>query len=421
LRRRGRFVEKPHLPLTEEFHVNEVVVPLADVLNEMEGLIHYYIRLAHPSLALFVACWIANTYAFETFRYCGYLGIRSATPQCGKTRLLRLIAVLSNGNPKVMTCPTAAVLFRCGRNVLLIDEVDRLRNQDKDSYGAILSILNSGFEKGSEIERNERVSKSNGGAVSDTYQLRSYPIYGPKAFAGIEELADTLADRTFFVQMVRSHIRMPRLNMKKTEARFEAIRTRLSQWFKSNMKSITDQYDALPDEVPELKAYDDRFQDVLEPLYVIGKVADDERGNGKTSVVTRFLDAVAVVAGRRMRSERERALVALLRYVNARQGQSDDVFIHTETLLAKCMEAVELSGIKTGAALADFLGNFGLSPTRDRTGDRRGYMFRRDWVEGLMKSYGDRPDTPLQSVNVSEAGSYSGDSPSSQVSDDQTL
>src|SRR5829696_7952974 len=98
---------------------------LGHAIEMMESLINHYTQLAHPSHGLLIACWIANTYAYEEFRYCGYLALRSATPQCGKTRLLRLIAALSNGNPRVMTCPTAAVLFRCGRKVLLIDEVDR--------------------------------------------------------------------------------------------------------------------------------------------------------------------------------------------------------------------------------------------------------------------------------------------------------
>jgi hypothetical protein len=399
--------------------VTEGVAQLGDLIDEMEHLINYYACLAHPSLGLFIACWIANTYCFEQFRYCGYMGIRSATPQCGKTRLLRLIGALSNGKPSVMTCPTAAVLFRCGRKVLLIDEVERLRNQDRDTFGLILAVLNSGFEQGSEIERNERVSKSNGGNVSDTYQLRSYPIYGPKAFAGIEGLADTLADRTFFVQMIRSAVRMPRLNMKYEESRFEAIRTSLSRWFEQNEKVLTDVYRLLPNELPELRGYDDRFQDISEPLYVLAKVADEERGSEKYLILPRLLQSLTVFAGRRMRSERERSIVALLEYVNSTMGQSELVFINTGALLAHCREVVELSGITSGAALADFLGNFGVSPIQNSAGDRRGYRFRRDWVDGLMRAYSERqskalahPNTPLQGVNVSEIGSSNDLAPS---------
>jgi hypothetical protein len=348
--------------------------------------------------------------------------LRSATPQCGKTRLLRLIAALSNGNPKVMTCPTAAVLFRCGRKVLVIDEVDRLRNQDKDSFGAILSVLNSGFEKGGEIERNERVSKSEGKAVSDGYELRSYSVYGPKAFAGIERLADTLADRTFSIQMSRTPTRMPRLNMRLMEAIFDDLRANLTAWFNDNNINIQKAYQELPDVVPQLSSYDDRFQDISEPLYVLATVADAERGH--KAILPRLFEGLAVVSERRMRSERERAVVALLQYVDCEMKQSEQMFIQTQTLLDHCRQVFDLAWITSGAALADFLSNFELSPARNSTGDRRGYTFTRDWVDRLLHSYSGRqiqapvlPITPMQSVNVSEIGSYSSGSPCPQVSE----
>src|SRR5206468_1920072 len=138
-------------------------------------------------LAMLIALWIANTYAFERFHYAGYLAIRSATPQCGKTRLLELISMLAKGTPSITTMPTAAVLFRSTQRVMLFDEVDKLRNSDRETYGDVMAVLNCGFQRGALVQRVDRGKAS--------FPVVSFSVYGPKAFAGIENLTDTLADR----------------------------------------------------------------------------------------------------------------------------------------------------------------------------------------------------------------------------------
>src|SRR5439155_15515571 len=110
--------------------------------------------------------------------------LRSLMPQCGKTRLLDLIAALCKGHPPVTSSPTAATILRNKRTVHLIDEVDRLRNADKETYGQLMSILNVGYRSGGTVERTER--------KKDQFEVAEYPVYGPKALAGIENLADTL-------------------------------------------------------------------------------------------------------------------------------------------------------------------------------------------------------------------------------------
>jgi hypothetical protein len=138
--------KKPHLsPATDEKRF-QGPVRIGDEIDRVAKIIEKYCELPQSSYALLIACWIVNTYTYRYFRYCGYLALRSATPRCGKSRLLRLIGWLSKGQPKCMTFPTAAVLFRCaGSEVLLLDEVDTLRNQD-DMQAAVIQILNLGFE-----------------------------------------------------------------------------------------------------------------------------------------------------------------------------------------------------------------------------------------------------------------------------------
>ena len=132
-------------------------VRLGDLLREIEELILRYIALPQSKLATLIAVWIASTYLYIQFEYFGYMALRSATPACGKSKLLCLIAGLSKGNSPVLTMPTASVLFRTLRKVLILDEVDHLRNQNKEAFGDVIAILNSGFERSRSEER--RVGK----------------------------------------------------------------------------------------------------------------------------------------------------------------------------------------------------------------------------------------------------------------------
>jgi hypothetical protein len=82
--------------------------------------------------------------------------------------------------------PTAATLYRTKHAVLLLDEVDHLKQQDNEVYGAVIAILNAGFEQDGTVPRTER--------RGDSWEVVEYSVYGPKVFAGIEKLPDTLVE-----------------------------------------------------------------------------------------------------------------------------------------------------------------------------------------------------------------------------------
>ncbi|HHZ83037.1 MAG TPA: DUF3631 domain-containing protein, partial [Nitrospirales bacterium] len=245
---------------------------LASLIHAIKATITQYVVLRTASLAMLLAVWIVGTYAFQHFYYFGYLALRSATPRCGKTRLLKLIAMFALGGPPITTAPTAAVLFRTTRKVLILDEVDRLRNMDKDAFGDVMAILNSGFEQDGMVERVEK--------TRDGFVVKSHSVYGPKAFAGLERLADTITDRSFPVQMERTPKRMPRLNVRRLKHNAEQLRENVQAWADNHAAEIQKTYGLLPDEVDHLAKFDDRFQDISEPLLVIASLADAERPDG---------------------------------------------------------------------------------------------------------------------------------------------
>lgn len=362
-------------------------VRLASVLDEIEALIRQHIQLPAEALTILIAVWIAGTYAYQRFDYFGYLALRSATPRCGKTKLLRSLAMLVKGQPPITTQPSAAVLFRTNRDVLLLDEVDKLRNSDRDTYGEVIAVLNAGFEKGAIVER---VSKTKG----DGFEVKAFPVFSPKALAGIESLADTLADRAFQIQMRRTSHKMPRMNPRRLKAQAQRIRDSLETWAGQHSEEIEAAYDNLPDELPALAAFDDRFQDIAEPLVVLASLADAERpeapseqANGQKvpTVFGRLMDGLKAAAGRREPSRRERELLAFLDMIEAKLIGTTGMFIGSEDLVQACQKHEGLIGIDTTTKLAGFLKHFELYPKSN--GKQRGYSLTTTWIEEWRSRY----------------------------------
>ncbi len=395
------------------------MICLGDLLDQIAELILFYTHLPHSTLAILIACWIANTYTYKAFPYCGYLTFRSATPRCGKSKLLRLIGLLSKNHPKPMTIPTAAVIFRSESKILLLDEVDNLRNRDKDLYGMILAVLNSGFEQGNTIARTEK--------VKGNFVVKDFDIYGPKALAGIESLADTLADRAFMIQMERAAQRMPRLHIWKIENDVKHLREQLSIWADQHTDALKTTYEQLPAELPDLAMYDDRFQDIAEPLVVLAKLADAERPDGR-QVLPQLLESLYVVAKERVPSSRERGLLEFLDICDEHLGSDKtEVFVPSAELTVYCEGKDNLNWIDSPKKLAGFLKHFNLTPRQSPDGQCRGYLIQRSWVEKWKESYQDVGETtprniqgaipPPQRVEVSETSSSYGDEALLEVSD----
>ncbi|MCZ6801702.1 MAG: DUF3631 domain-containing protein [Nitrospirae bacterium] len=359
---------------------------LADLLEEISDLINKYVKLPHPSLGILLACWVALTYCYQNFQYCGYVALQSATRRCGKSRLIKLMRFLVNGTPPISTIPTPANLYRSPHKVILLDEVDKLRNCDKDKYGEVVAVLNLGFEKGGTIQRLERRPDGN-------FVQKDFDVYGPKLLAGIEGLADTLADRSFFIRMARSPQRPPRINTRRLEATFDTIRQSLEQWLIQHDTTIEQVYDELPDEVPELAKFDDRFQDIAEPLMVLASLADAELAapNGDNplnpTIKSRLLSAFAETAKQRTPSGQEEAFLAFLSLGKRLLNGRDQLFLPSAEMVIACEQIEELDWINHSKKLATFLRPFDLSPQHDPTGSYRGYILTEEWVQEWTSRY----------------------------------
>ena len=66
-------------------------------------------------------------------------------------------------------------------------------------------------------------------ADGKTWKVVEFPVYGPKGFAGLERLADTVNYRCLHIELNRVTQRMPRITAQTSE-QFTEIRERLDQW-----------------------------------------------------------------------------------------------------------------------------------------------------------------------------------------------
>src|SRR5205814_1680255 len=125
------------------------------------------------------------------------LAIQARTPGSGKTTVLEAVGALVP-RPRVSSSLTASTVLRVVGHVrptLLIDEADRvLHDQNSD----LLAILNAGDRRTSAwVERS--VPTPNG-----DWKVQRFSVWGPVAFAGIDELPPPQQDRSIVIQMQKA-------------------------------------------------------------------------------------------------------------------------------------------------------------------------------------------------------------------------
>ena len=350
---------------------------LSGLIEEIEQTILQFVELESSEIATLLALWIVQSYRLEAFAFCGFLSMQSASPRCGKSRLLEILGCFTEEPTPLRTMPSPAVLYRSESLVIFLDEVDGLRNQDKEKYGEVIALLNVAFKRGGIVERCNK----------QTLKVERFSAYRAFAFAGLNSLSDTLADRCFPIRLKRASRKMKRLNVVKLENDFQGIRNKLSQWWIRYEADVKQAYEALPDETRQLRDLhlDDRMQDISEPLLVLAVCADAEMGEGQP-VTEKFLRGIKTIAGRREASPVEDSLKAFLDIGEARLGGNEHIFIPTHELIDLCREVDPLEWIDTPRRLSGFLKKFDLYP-KNQGGKIRGYSLTLEWVQEWRGRY----------------------------------
>ncbi|MDA1190498.1 MAG: DUF3631 domain-containing protein [Candidatus Poribacteria bacterium] len=221
----------------------------AELLNDIAATLTRFLVMP-PGAVDTLALWVLHTYVFDAFDVTPYVTVTSPTRECGKTTLLEVLAAISRRSVQVADF-TVPVLFRLIEDQtpsLFVDEASFVSLKDD-----LLPLLNSGYRKTGMAFRNV--------PVGDSFEIRGFAVYCPKAFARIGDLPDTLMSRSLAINMERAappeHWRI------RYERELEPLRRRCARWARDNVEHLSKHLPQIP---PSIKG---RRADLWEPLLSI--------------------------------------------------------------------------------------------------------------------------------------------------------
>lgn len=142
-----------------------------------------------------VALWILGTYFHQEFQTYPYLFL-NAMKGSGKTRLLKLITVLSKGG-EILTSLSEAVLFRT-TGTLGIDEFEGISRTGSEN---LRELLNSCYKKGSKVKRMKKKKTIEG----EEQVVEEFSTYRPICMANINGMENVLGDRCITLLIQKSN------------------------------------------------------------------------------------------------------------------------------------------------------------------------------------------------------------------------
>jgi len=179
----------------KEENEDTIKLVLAEVYENIKLVLRNYSDLREDYYEL-VALWIIGTYLHENFETYPYLFI-NAMKGSGKTRLLKMIAALSN-NGEVISSLKESVLFRDSKGkTLCIDEFEGIASKENQ---ALRELLNAGYKKGNKVKRMKKKRTVTG----EEYVVEEFEPYTPICMANIWGMEEVLSDRCITLILEKS-------------------------------------------------------------------------------------------------------------------------------------------------------------------------------------------------------------------------
>jgi hypothetical protein len=197
--------------------------------------------------------WTMHSYVYDVGEYSPILSVRSPERECGKSRLLDLLAKLVN-KPLLTAGVSGAALYRsveAWRPSLLIDEYDSQAGASEELAEAIRNVLNSGFQRSGASLR----------CVGANWEPKQFSTFCPKVVAAIGSLPDTAASRAITITLSR---KLPSEKVERLR-NFDGmeLRRKLVRWAADNRETLASARPKLPE------CLGDREMDIWEPLIAV--------------------------------------------------------------------------------------------------------------------------------------------------------
>ena len=161
---------------------------------------------------------------------------------------------------------TAAALVRtieAKKPTIFLDEMDAQLGGNKEYVETIRGILNEGFRQGRQVFIS---------AMATDLELKDFNAYGPKCFAGIGQLPDTVSSRCIGSKCDGSYQgeSVEPLRQRAGENRRVPIRTALEAWKERGAADLLSLIEPAP-----IAGLADRQNDIAEPLLAIAQLAGE--------------------------------------------------------------------------------------------------------------------------------------------------
>lgn len=358
-----------------------------DLINQIERLFSDHIIFKDDRIPQLLSVWVMGTYFFKVFRFYGYLWVNSPVKRCGKSLLLDILSLISfNATPRLVNPSEASVFREVDSNdaTLIIDEVESLSHGEKDQRSELISLLNSGFQRGSLASRVETRNKE--------FVVTYFNSYCPKALAGIKSIVDTIEDRSFKVPMARKakSETIKRFNLKTLDSQIEKIREDCFLWALRYVGDVSEFYVEMP-ELQGTKNLDDRMKDILEPLLSIASIIDAQAEDKTIRTVKNIVELASDMGrGREDAEALNGSIPAVVNVMKQIIDGIDERFISADELFSKFQGDEDLGFIQSKRGMAFFLSKLELYRTLPRWIEEkttRGYLVTKRWVDDLEKRY----------------------------------
>ncbi len=358
-----------------------------DLLYRIRTLFSDHIVFKDHRIPLLLAIWVLGTYMFKIFRFFAYLWINSPVKRCGKSLLLDILSFVCFSATSRLVDPSSSFLFReadCNDGTLILDEIESLGGADKDQKSELISLLNAGFQRGSQAPRVESKNRE--------FVVTYYNAYCPKTLAGIKSVVDTIEDRAFKIPMIRkkkSEV-VKRFNIKTLDFHIEKIREECFIFALRYATDVAEVYDEMT-EFQGIENLDDRLKDILEPLLSIASVIDAQADDKATQTVKTLTDLAPDLG--RGRENQESLNGSIPAVVNLMKNLIDGVqerFISADDLFSRVQEDEDLNFIRSKKGLSIFLSKLEIHRTQPRRiGEKivRGYTLSKKHLDDLGARY----------------------------------
>jgi hypothetical protein len=349
----------------------------AELLDNTRDFLARFVAYPSPHALTAHVLWIAHTWFMDRWDSTPRIAFLSPEPGSGKSRSLEVTEPLVP-RPVHAVNTTPAYLFRkvsdeAGPPTILYDEIDTVFGPKAKDNEDIRGMLNAGHRKGATAGRCVMRGK-----IVETEEL---PAYCAVAFAGLNDLPDTIMSRCVPIRMRRRAADeqvepwRPRL----TRAAADKLRDQLAAWAHLNAECIE-----WPDMPPEVS---DRDADVWEALLAVAYLAGGHWPQSARDA------AVTLVTQSRQRPPSIGVL--LLRDVRTVFDESGYEVLRSEQLIAAltAMPEAPWQTIRKGGnpidqrSLAQRLGKYDIASKTQRAGGAvvRGYA--REQFTDAWKRY----------------------------------